>query len=167
MEAFIERENMMNMLKNKVLGNSTTVQQAKDAEHGGHGLTGMIANQFGAPVSGAITGGALGWKQTHEGASFMERAKNVGVGALLGGIMGVVTKGRATANEETMRIIGQQLASNDPAIYQRALNHVARTPWLQKAVRNLSMVASGQSGRNTDNDRPSGHSYERNPNKRG
>ena len=146
MEAFIERENMMNMLKNKVLGNSTTVQQAKDAEHGGHGLTGMIASQFGAPVSGAITGGALGWEQTHEGASFMERAKNVGVGALLGGIMGVVTKGRATANEETMRIIGQQLASNDPAIYQRALNHVARTPWLQKAVRNLSMVASGQFG---------------------
>ena len=149
MEAFVHRENLMNMLKQKVLGNSTTIEQKGDAgKEGGHagGILQMIASQFGAPASGAITGGALAFEKTPEHATWGATARNTAIGALAGGMTGLIGRGKISANEATMHAIGKQLASSDPAIYQRALNHVAQTPWLQSALRNLSVTAGGQLG---------------------
>ena len=77
----------------------------------------MIASQFGAPVSGAITGGGLAFEKTPETATWGETGKNVGEGSLLGEFAGWLGKGRAWANEEMMRRIRQQLASPNQAVF--------------------------------------------------
>lgn len=151
MEAFVRRENMMNMLRQSVTGNSTTARQMADMQEQGHGggLGHMIASQFSAPVAGGVTGAALGYHETPEGAEFPERLRNAFVGAVAGSIMGVAGKGRASASEATFNSIARQLASPDPAVYQKALAAAAKTPTIMQGLRQAELTIAAQASNRT------------------
>jgi hypothetical protein len=114
LEAYLNVEEVFDNSRKAVMGNSTTAQQ----------LSRM--GKLGGPVSqivGAGAGGALG-----------------GVpGAILGAIMGSVAKSvKAGVDEKVARMLGEKLASKDPAVYNLALKKVAGNPKIQRFIEGLS-----------------------------
>jgi hypothetical protein len=125
LEAFVEVENLMNVTKRAVDGNSTTARQLIEA-----GLAG-----------GALpaAGGGIGYMKDGYGTA--------AAGALIG--MGM-RRGYNLVDAKVAMRVGQMLASQDPQVVRKAVNMISRNPRLLKALRAgqeyIGRIASPVSG---------------------
>jgi hypothetical protein len=117
---------------------------AKEGVGHGGGLAHMIASQFSAPAGGAIAGAVGGYHFTPEDASWATTARNVVGGAGGGALTGWLVQHRGMANEQTMKILGDQLSNPDPAIYQKALKRVAANPQFMYSLRRAEASIAAQ-----------------------
>jgi hypothetical protein len=144
-EAWLMRENVMNRLRQKVMGNSTTAEQLSDL---GHTAGGLFAKILANPGAGAIEGGAAaGWESGWDPGTM---AKGAAVGALAGAGGAAYRK----INQNVLDAVARKLASSDPQDIQQAIGFVAKTPRLMNAMRRfeagLPAVAGEQAGNQQD-----------------
>lgn len=138
LEAYLLRESMMQRSLSS-LGGSDSVPNAIAA----------FEHLAGRPGSGFLTGAGAGaaeaaWEGSgkKDGLDPVSFAKRVFIGAMVGGLTGRrLAKSRASAVE-----LADRLVSEDPAVWQEALQQIARTPrWLlalRRAEAALPAVAS-------------------------
>jgi hypothetical protein len=142
-EAYLQREDAMNKLRNQVGGNSTTTQQAIDASHEGggeHGIVGQIASGFGPIGAGAATG-LIG---AHEAG--LEGPVAIGA-AMAGGSLAAILRSMASSgNKAVMENIAKQLTSSDPNVVNQALRRTAANPSLMNALRRANAAIPWYSG---------------------
>lgn len=116
LEMSLRLETIMTQTKNQVVGNSTTARQLAE-----YGLAGGV-------------GGAAGAYQTGDFSGFT-----------MGSAFGAAARfGAMKIDARVAQRVGEMLASEDPAIKQKALTQIARTPALQNLVRKVEeMVVKG------------------------
>jgi hypothetical protein len=104
LEAFLRVENIMNITKRAVTGNSSTMRQLAEA-----GLA-------GGAYSGA--GGAAGFMSTGDYS-----------GAGIGAAMGAAARlGKFRVDGRVAQKVGEMLASTDPAVRDKAMQQIVRNP---------------------------------------
>lgn len=111
LEAFLNVEATMDLLRTAVQGNSTTARQLAELGAAG-GIGGGIGYLQGGGSPGSITAGVL-------------------LGSL-------ARHGALRINANVAQRVGEMLASRDPATYQRALNTIAQNREFMRALRNLA-----------------------------
>jgi len=138
-EAYLRRENAMNLLRNAVSGNSTTARQ----------ILGILGERASGPMAGAVAGGSTAYYQNGLDLS------KIAQGAAAGAFTGAMVKYSSKANQNVMTKIGQMLASDDPKIKDAAIRATASNPDAMNALRKLentlSISASKQTNDNLSN----------------
>lgn len=110
LEGYILRENIMDRLRTAVSGNSTTARQLQEL-----GLAGGVGSAAGYTAGGDLQSASAG----------------AIIGAALRGVRGKV-------DVNVSREVGKLLASDDPAMIDRALRELEKTPQGVTALRTLS-----------------------------
>lgn len=124
LEAYIRVENIMDLLKRAVTGNSTTARQLIEA-----GLSQSAPAALGAGAT-ALGSGSYDWK-------------TLGLGAVAGA---VTRKGAGVVNERIARRVGEMLASTDPNVVRKAFETIGRTPNARARIIDLERVLSREAG---------------------
>lgn len=128
-EAFLRREQVMDMLRTAVSGNSTTARQLGDMERAGHGVAGLIGGALSNPVAGAGAGAAAAY---HEHGFDPSAIGEYAAAGALTGLMGKYVKG---AHANIWRSVAEQLASPDPTKVNAAIAAIGKNPGLLNALR--------------------------------
>ena len=127
-EAFLRRENMMDLLRSKVMANSSTMEQAQDLGHQAGSLFGKaVAN----PAAGALSGAAYEFHD--KGFDPVAMMKGAGVGALAGMF---AQYGRYT-NGKVMDAVGRKLMSSNPEDINQAVSIISKNPDMLNSLRKL------------------------------
>lgn len=135
LEAFLRRENMMDLARTAVKGNSTTARQLMRAalETGGHSI-----------VGGAIGAGA---EELYSG--------NISPQAVVtAAIFGGARIGRSVVNAKLAQRVGEMLASDDPKINGTVFRMAANNPQVGKMVRGAESFLEKATGRSAGNAPP-------------
>lgn len=124
LEAYMRTENIMDMFKRAVTGNSTTARQLIEA-----GLASAAPSAVGAAASGLATGST--------------DPVTLGVGALVGAF----TRGKAGAiNERVAREVGKMLASTDPLVVRQAFDRIGRSPAMKRRLIDVESLLARELG---------------------
>jgi len=111
LQYFLRRENMMDLARTAIRGNSTTVRQLIQS-----GVAGGIGAAAGGAAEAALTGNM--------------DAKSILSAALVGG----AAAGHRAINFNVARRVGEMLASNDPAVLRTAIKMAKTNPDAGRAV---------------------------------
>jgi hypothetical protein len=133
-EAYLRRENAMNLLRNAVSGNSTTARQ----------ILGILGERASGPMAGAVAGGSTAYYQNG-----MDPSK-IAQGAAAGAFTGAIVKYSSKANQNVMTKIGQMLASDDPQVRDAAIRATASNPNAMNALRKLENTLSLSASKQTN-----------------
>lgn len=112
LELFLRRENMMDIARTAVKGNSTTTRQLVEA-----GIAGGIGGSAGGAADAAMNGKI--------------DAKSILTGALLGG----AAMGHRAINFKVAQRVGEMLASEDPKVLMTAIKMAKTNPDAGRALR--------------------------------
>lgn len=112
LELFLRRENMMDLARTAVKGNSTTTRQLVEA-----GIAGGIGGSAGGAADAAMSGRV--------------DAKSILTGALLGG----AAMGHRAINFKVAQRVGEMLASEDPKVLMTAIRMAKTNPDAGRALR--------------------------------
>lgn len=124
LEAYMRTENIMDMFKRAVTGNSTTARQLIEA-----GLASAAPSAVGAAASGLATGST--------------DPVTLGVGA----IVGAFTRGKvAGINERVAREVGKMLASTDPLVVRQAFDRIGRSPAMKRRLIDVESLLARELG---------------------
>jgi hypothetical protein len=128
LEAFLRRENMMDLARTAVKGNSTTVRQLMRAalETGGH----------------SIVGGAIG-----AGAEELYSGQISPTAVVTAAIFGGARVGRSVVNAKLAQRVGEMLASDDPKVNSTVFRMAANNPQVGKMVRGAETFLEKIAGR--------------------
>ena len=130
-ESFVRVENQMTRLRT-ALGNYLTSMNEADRGKQVSGLMGLVGQAFGSPAAGALTA-AGGYYHEYGMDDPVGLAKTAGYGA----IAGYLAQRAGRVNGETMRLLAQHLASDDPQKFSSAISAIGKTPAFMKALRDL------------------------------
>ncbi|MDE2101690.1 MAG: hypothetical protein KGL39_30875 [Patescibacteria group bacterium] len=123
LEYFLRRENMMDMARTAIKGNSTTARQLIES-----GIAGGIGAAAGGAAEAAVTG--------------KMDAKSLISAAVLGG----ASMGHRAINFKVAQRVGEMLASNDPKVLLTAIKMAKTNPDAGRAVRNAERILEKLSG---------------------
>lgn len=118
LEAYMRTENIMDMFKRAVTGNSTTARQLIEA-----GLASTAPAAIGAGASSLATGST--------------DYVTLGVGAIVGAL---TRRGAGAINERVARKVGEMLASTDPQVVRKAFDLIGRSPAMKRRVIDLENI---------------------------
>ena len=117
LELFLRRENMLDLARTAVKGNSTTARQLIEA-----GIAGGIGAASGGAAEAAISGHA--------------DIKTILTGALLSG----AAAGHRAINFKVAQRVGEMLASNDPKVLMTAIKMAKTNPDAGRAMRKAETI---------------------------
>ena len=123
-EGFLRREGMMDALKTKVMGNSTTAEQTMDLVH-----------RVSGPLAGALAGGAGSFY--HYGFDPTE----IGKGALMGAGAGALAQGRGWMNSRLAEAVAEKMISDNPQDISFATRMLSQYPESMNAFRRFTTGA--------------------------
>jgi hypothetical protein len=118
LEMFLRREDMMDLARKAVTGNSTTVRQLMTGKLAGFVSHGAVGAGIGASIDELLSG-EVNWK-------------HVMAAGILGGT-GVAT---SAVNTKLAQSIAEKLASDDPRVWREVLRVAAKNPQVANVVRN-------------------------------
>ena len=135
LEMFLRREDMMDLARKAVSGNSTTVRQlmTKALTAGGHGAVGI---GIGAGVD-ELLNGHMNWKH-----------------ALIGGVMAGTGVATGAVNAKLAQSIAEKLASDDPKVWRDVLRVAANNPAAAGAIRRGEAFLEKLAGHSAGNNAP-------------
>ena len=139
-EAYLRRENSMNLLRNAVGANSTSVRQAEESPMAGPGSI-MESLKGMGPITGGAFTGALAAREFG-----LHPAVAIPMGAAYGAFTQLLAKAAGKANEGVMRKLGAQITSDDPATMNAGLKRIASRPDLMMALRRADGAVSYMAG---------------------
>lgn len=133
LEMFLRREDMMDLARKAISGNSTTTRQIIMQKLMAAGSHGAVGAGIGASID-ELLNGELDWKHVLMG------------GLLAGG--GVAT---SAVNTKLAQSIAEKLASDDPNVWREVLRVAAKNPQVANTIRNgerfLERIVGTASGR--------------------
>ena len=135
LEAFLRREDMMDLARKAVSGNSTTIRQLMQSKLAMGGTHGAVGAGIGAAAD-EIFNGELDWKKV-----------------LMGGILGGTGVYTSAVNAKLAQSIAEKLISDDPKVWGEVLRVAASNPKVATTIRNgeafLQKLLGSTSGTHT------------------
>lgn len=128
LQYFLRRENMMDMARTAIKGNSTTARQLIET-----GIAGGIGAAAGGAADAAISG--------------KMDAKSLMSAALLGG----ASMGHRAINFKVAQRVGEMLASSDPKVLLTAIKMAKTNPDAGRAIRGAEKILEKLSGQGSGN----------------
>jgi hypothetical protein len=131
LEFFLRRENMMDLARTAIKGNSTTARQLIEA-----GIAGGVGGTAGGAAEAALKGNF--------------DAQSIMTAALLGG----AASGHRAINFKVAQRVGEMLASNDPKVLMTAIRMAKTNPDAGRAMKRAETILEKVIGQRTNEAAP-------------